>query len=231
MVKLSCKSEAFDVLTPEACYWLGVLAADGCVRMRGRSCITVLKVDDRTLVESFKSFTASEATIFTGQRPNGKSWFSIQLSDRHIFTALCSFGIVPNKSLILKVSPRLSASRDFWRGAVDGDGCLCIKSTGYFCLTLCSGSLDFILQFVGFLASIGIERKITVDARKNSPLYSVQLSGWQARRLLQELYLDCCMGLDRKLAIAERVLNSLSVRVDGVTAKEEIGACKQTLGQ
>jgi hypothetical protein len=227
-----CKSDAFSVLTPESCYWAGVLASDGYVRRRYDSTFIVgLKVDDESLVVSFKNFLQTEATIHHGARPNGKSWFCLNVTDVTLFSDLCALGIVPNKSLTIKVVPRLIASRDFWRGVVDGDGSLCIKSTGYFCCTLCSASWDFICQFKEFLATIEVIRKITVDARKKSPLYSIQLSGWQARRLVRELYQDCCMALDRKLSIAERVMSSGSVRLVGVTAKEDTGACKQNLGQ
>jgi hypothetical protein len=224
MKKFFCRSDVFQVLTPEACYWAGVLASDGCIRIKGKnSRIVVLKVDDRSLVDSFKSFLQSEATIFSGERFNGKHWYLLQVSDSQIFFDLCTQGIVPNKSLTLKVSQRLAMDRDFWRGVMDGDGCLCIKSSGYFSLLLCSASWDFILQFSDFLGSLGIVRKITVDSRKRSPLYSIQLSGWQARTLVKELYRDCCMALDRKLSIAEAVMDAKGVRMVGVTAKEELG--------
>jgi hypothetical protein len=177
-------------------------------------------MDDQTLVAAFKAFVRSEATIFSGERPNGKHWYSIQVSDSQIFHDLCALGIVPRKSLTLKVSQRLAQSRDFWRGAVDGDGCLYLKSGKYLAMFLCSASFDFICQFSDFLSSLGISRKITVDERKKNPLYSIQLSGWQARRLARELYLDCCMALDRKLAIAEQAMRLEDLRVDGVTAKE-----------
>lgn len=226
MQRYACNDQAFSILTPEACYWAGVLAADGCVRTRALSShVVVLKMDDLELIEKFRSFTRSEATIHSGVRFNGKTWYSIQISSDRMFADLCGLGIVPNKSLVLSVSARLANSRDFWRGVLDGDGGVYVSS-GYFRLMICSGSWLFINQLKQFFETLGVRRKITCDARKLNPLYSIQLSGDQARRVAKELYFDCCMALDRKLTVAEKALEFVDrrkTRVDGVTAKEVLG--------
>jgi transposase-like protein len=47
---------AFDVLTPAAEYWLGVLMADGCVSVDRDRVVLSLKTSDRGHLELFKSF-------------------------------------------------------------------------------------------------------------------------------------------------------------------------------
>jgi hypothetical protein len=54
---LPINDSAFDVITPEAEYWVGVLCADGCIQHRpNRQASIDLRMKDREHVEKFAAF-------------------------------------------------------------------------------------------------------------------------------------------------------------------------------
>lgn len=212
MKKLPCNDAAFDVLTPEVAYWAGVLASDGNVRHHCSMKLITLKMNDRDVAEKFKSFMQSEATIHSGLRYK-KRWNLVQINSRRCFDRLGEFGIVPRSS-------------SFWRGAIDGDGNISLK---YSVMFLCSASAVFIEQFRSFLLKHSVESGVYTDYRKKTPLYSVQLSGERCRIVLDLLYREPGSSMDRKRMVAERSMAFVDarLRVDGVTAKEDLGHGKR----
>lgn len=228
MKKLPCNDAAFDVLTPEVAYWAGVRASDGNVRHHCSMKLITLKMNDRDVVEKFKSFMQSEATIHSGLRYK-KRWNLVQINSRRCFDRLGEFGIVPRKSLTLRVADELVKSSSFWRGAIDGDGNISLKDGKYSVMFLCSASAVFIEQFRSFLLKHSVESGVYTDYRKKTPLYSVQLSGERCRIVLDLLYREPGSSMDRKRMVAERSMAFVDarLRVDGVTAKEDLGHGKR----
>jgi hypothetical protein len=106
-------------LSPEAKYWIGFLMADGCVSKRSEVTLE-LKGSDEEHVRKFRAFIKSDAPIKeTSQRCARIAIRSIDLA-----LVLADYGIVPRKSLIACAPAALLYSRDFWRGMIDGDGCI-----------------------------------------------------------------------------------------------------------
>lgn len=112
------REDAFDRLTPEACYWIGFLFADGsvCYRQGHKPQISVgLAARDRDHLVALRNFLGSTSAISEPTPERQACQFSVrsfQLCDR-----LLSLGRYDDR-----VDDALRASRDFWRGVTDGDG-------------------------------------------------------------------------------------------------------------
>jgi transposase-like protein len=119
---------------PNAAYWLGFLMADGCVSIdrsfagnAPRIAVT-LKGDDVGHLELFRQFTGIEMPIRVVEYvtkmgfPTSRATYAF--SQEEIATTAMSYGIIPAKTLVARVDDRLAWNPHFWRGMVDGDGCL-----------------------------------------------------------------------------------------------------------
>lgn len=122
----------FDNLNADSLYWLGFIAADGHV---GSNClvITISKKDINHLYK-FKIFVEGNSNLKI--REYNKSC-SIVLYSKHIVNTLRNYGFFNDKSVSLRIDNRFTNSRDFWRGMIDGDGCLLIDKRGQQKLNFC----------------------------------------------------------------------------------------------
>lgn len=129
---LPCKEDFFDVIDTEVkAYWLGFLAADGCIHtsINARQIRTrlsmVLGGKDREHVVTFLRDIESAAKI--GDRGKGCVGFAITC-DR-MTSALIMHGITSRKSLRLKFPRTVPEAlvHHFIRGYFDGDGCVSIN--------------------------------------------------------------------------------------------------------
>ena len=103
-------------------YWLGVMAADGCVYDKNKISL-VLSVKDENLIRQFVSEVCPDYQI--KYFPNTKS-VGIRISDHQMRQDLERHGITPRKSYSLTwpyVLPD-QYSMPFILGLFDGDGCL-----------------------------------------------------------------------------------------------------------
>lgn len=108
------------------------------------------------------------------------------------------------------VNDTLARSRDFWRGAVDGNGSLGILATGYAYCGLC-GSRRLLEAFLGFLQSHDLGGRMTL--RPDKSVFQVGTAGYLAERIIRLLYEDAPVALDRKAASAARIAAAEDVRV------------------
>lgn len=139
---------AFDGLGSggEADYYAGLIASDGCIdsREHGKKRIRLyLHRDDLTTIEGFSRFVGRPGGI----RKGVGNLLGITVYSKEMYNALVANGITPRKTFTIEVSESLADSADFWRGAIDGDGCLGMRKIGipYCCLT--SASKTFAIQF------------------------------------------------------------------------------------
>ena len=194
-----------------ALYWAGVLAADGCVCLSGagQKCVGFTS-KDRSFVEDFRRFLLSDLKV----KELRGAIFQLDVYSTQLFDDLVALGITPRKSLNLKVVGELSASPDFWRGAVDGDGCIHWQGNTPV-VVLSSSSIAFAGQFQEFCGCIGVKsaRYVVSGTGSKHPGYQVRISGCVCRLLLEFLYRPSAIALHRKKILAEEVLEFYSVRV------------------
>ena len=190
---------AFDIITDESAYWLGLLMADGniCHRNKPHNTYTLsLEMKDKEHIEKFKIFMQAEHTIF----PH-RNIFGISLPVKNYANRLSEFGIIPNKSLNAEVK-LLQNNRHFWRGVIDGDGCLGNYKAGF--TLVMNGSKILCNQFYQFVKQFCPKLKATVRKMTAGNLYVLQITGTNAKIISNILYSNSLVYLDRKFDIAKR---------------------------
>lgn len=198
----------FDSITPESAYWIGFLMADGNVYLK-RHCISLkLAEKDAEHIYKFQTFlhTNYAVTHYSATcTNNNKAYAAVRLCiySKRLTEKLATYGVLPNKSFTAK-AVNVETNRDFWRGVVDGDGCLRFCKNGnnikYPHVDLI-GSLDLMQQYKVFL-----ERNIPDYTPHVNPLhkiYSVRTGGQNAKTIAALLYKDATTALSRKTQIAK----------------------------
>ena len=207
---------AFDTVTEESAYWIGLLMADGCVFDR-KNRLPVLTL---SLAEKDKDHIARLRQFLSATHPlrsnpgklNGKIFprWRIDIASRGLCAALAKYGVVPRKSLIAQVAG-LEMNRHFWRGIIDGDGSVYIaadrigtKSSARISLV---GAPSLLQQFISFVKERLPGVELRTYAKANNKAVQVHTSGTRALRILNLLYGDCTTALPRKADLAYFLLN------------------------
>ena len=115
----------FDELNNEKVYYLGFLAADGCVRPNRNEIKIGLSAIDREWLEEFKLKLNSEREIEDYITNKGFAVSELKFSSLKIKTELAKYSIVPNKTYLgitMKNIPD-KYKLAFIKGYFDGDGC------------------------------------------------------------------------------------------------------------
>lgn len=204
----SINDAAFSIPTPESAYWAGFLMADGCIRKnRSGVQLSVAPADIKHIVK-FRDFLGSDHKIVT-QRPAPSSTpkttgkVGIEISSRQIQADLAKFGVTPKKSKTAQVCG-LEMDRDFWRGMIDGDGCISTKpSTGDPSINLV-GTLGVVSAFLAFAKTI--DQKVGAKTHKRGSTFGVTIGNRRAYNIIRHLYTEASVALDRKAAIAARII-------------------------
>ena len=192
--------------TAEKAYWLGFIAADGCVYKRtdnnaGNFMFINIHQKDREHLEKFREFMNSNVNIidhiqnqgFSNNTPMSK----IILNSNDLVQDLIDKGIVPRKSLILK-PPKIDEQffLPFILGYFDGDGCLSlIEKTHQFELSFV-GTKE-LLTWINDLLSISNHLGQKHITEKNN--YFIKCGGtFKPYNILKILYDSVSVHLDRK---------------------------------
>lgn len=213
---------AFDDLTPEAAYWAGYLAADGCLRSytekrKNAEISAYAQERDVCLLREFKTWLGSEHALTDRiDKKTGTRGKCFAFSSKNIYDRLISLGITPRKSHTLVVDPVLANSIDFWRGAVDGDGWISIitsvtryRQNGslretdpyqYLIAGLATASPAFAGQFIGFVRDHIPEYNVAYEYHLVNPEKptrhgisgACRINGSKAIKLLNILYYKDC---------------------------------------
>lgn len=115
--------------TPEKAYWLGFIAADGCVFVRDKNASIIINIHEKDVehLEKFKKFVKSDAKIVhhiqTEGFSNNTPMVKFTLNSVKMAQDLINKGVVPKKSLILK-PPNIEEEfyLPYILGYFDGDG-------------------------------------------------------------------------------------------------------------
>jgi hypothetical protein len=214
---------AFDEITPNSAYWIGMLITDGSVVWYDNLASVVLQlgVADRDHVVKFQDFMKTDHAItdikpgtvrpiYDGGKPllnRGASRISI--GSNRLADVLSMYGVVPNKSLVASVN-HLEINPDFWRGAVDGDGSIRQDRSPSVRM---HGSKRIIWQFSEFCRAVYPPAKVNVAQRGN--IFVSSVNGKTAAILCDCMYNNDGTALDRKKKIALNILSTFNIkRVD-----------------
>jgi DNA-binding transcriptional regulator WhiA len=210
--KKDINSDVFEKIdTEEKAYWLGFLYADGSLykNKKGNSTFELtLKESDLLHIEKFKDFVQSKHSI--KYRKNTKA-YRIMFGDNKFFSDLVKLGCTERKSLTLKFPTKEQVPnkylKDFIRGYFDGDGSFNVYNT--------KNRKNCVLSLLGtkeFLKGIQERTNIPVislhkDKRHSDNTYFISYSGNFCYQILQFLYEDSKVYLDRKYQIYCKIKN------------------------
>lgn len=208
---------AFDTITEASAYWMGFLCADGYFISNGSGSPQIvlgLARKDRGHVEKFRAFLKSTHNVADVVNKtslgyhDGKGGLSsyFRVRSRQLFAALERRGLAC-KSPERIPNDELENSVHFWRGAVDGDGTVRLhvdprRNYRFPHIMLC-GHMPLMEKFQAFLARQGLPTNITDTA---SGIYQIRLMGKGALKLIEMLYDNATVALDRKHATARELL-------------------------
>lgn len=219
---------AFDEINERSAYWIGFLMADGCItEPRGRtgspSVSVSLSERDVAHLELFRSFVGSlhkihhytvPSKVICGNRKqtNPTNAVAFRFASHRITSRLAEFGVVPRKSNTAECLGGLESNRDFWRGVVDGDGCLSIAEiqarrsiTRRPTIQVC-GSHAIVSQFCKWVNGNLPHRRRPVIVHPFSTIWKCVINGRDAITITKELYDNCSVALLRKYAIAKDII-------------------------
>lgn len=179
---------AFAEFGPDRNYWVGFLMADGSVRGAPFNSVTLtLAEQDRDHVRKFRDFLSSGHKLAT-VKPSGKNrntYARICVSSRTIIYDLQLLNVVENKTFITRAPDSLLLDRDFWRGAIDGDGWIFTKQN---CPRMgLKGSQTIIEQFAEF-AAYATGRSTRVFVKPDRNVWMAATQGEYARNIIEVLY-------------------------------------------
>lgn len=200
--KYDVNESAFNIPTPEMLYWLGFLYADGTVSEQSRQLAVTLKCSDFEHLNKLKAFLKSTHPLLEiSQLVNGTQCKTIRLTvtSKPLIANLCSLGM--NLKSLDRVCPvDFIESRDFWRGVIDGDGHLGIGKRRKLEVV---GGFKLMSQFLDYIKSI---TKTSTTVLSNKNIYRIMLIDNNAGKVVQTLYLNNDVALERKEKIAKEFM-------------------------
>ena len=202
---------AFNAITSANVYWTGFLFADGGIDYSEDTPLICLELarKDRDHVEKFRAFLKSDYAIsdvvhkHSYGRDGTTPASSFRARSRPIANALEARGLMVKKSLRDPVAA-MAASRDFWRGMVDGDGWIGLRDN--YPVVGLSGQRLILDRFQTFLTSHELPPHEIVPTE--SGIWKIVVSGNNARTLVRLLYRDAGTALERKRERAEIIMQS-----------------------
>ena len=200
--ELPVNHASFAWLTCDVRYWAGFLIADGCVH--DNEVTLTLSDKDADQIHKFKSFLSSEHKIRTYRdKKVDRGYIGLTFTSRQIVSDLNELGITPRKTFTAEACLELAHCRDFWRGVVDGDGCLGLVNGKIPYIELI-GSEKLMHQFKDFINAT-CNHPVKVHKLKN--IFRVRCNSGPAVKLIKVLYAYPSTSLTRKQLIADRIIN------------------------
>jgi len=199
------KRKELNIEGPNLWYLVGLITTDGCLCLDGRHIDITSK--DYKFLQDIEAATGITNKI--GAKYNGKKqkYFHIQIGNRNLYDFLLSIGLTQNKSLILGSLqiPRLYFI-DFLRGVIDGDGCIrrWTHPTNYreqWSLRIYSGSERFIKWLRD--TNVCLLKVQGVIHREAETKWTLKYGKMAARQIARRCYYKDCLGLNRKIQLAQ----------------------------
>jgi hypothetical protein len=209
--KYSVNEEYFNKIdTEEKAYWLGFIAADGCVQCRKSKTLLSVELAKKDEDHLIKLKNAIEYTGPLHQRKakNGKgSSCCLQVSSMKMVPDLMRHGIVERKSKILQ--PPFMINKEFYRhwirGFFDGDGSISLCKDGRIKGEFFSGSKNIIEFIVKEFFPLNIFLTLDIYTSKNCLGFHKSFSGkYRINQLHKTMYDNATVYLDRKKKIFEQ---------------------------
>lgn len=189
--------------TPEKAYWLGFIAADGCVLATANRLTVELSGKDASHLAQLNADLNYDRPLSWN-----RSCAATVAESARLVADLASHGILPRKTTgLMPWDGPPDLMPHYWRGMVDGDGSIYhVRS-------------DWVINLTGTKAVVrsfgqwaGVACGSTAQPRQAAGAWTLSICGaGVAYRLAVALYAEPVRALPRKLALAREIL---SVRPD-----------------
>lgn len=190
----------FENKSEDLMYWLGFIAADGNIH---DNCLNItIHSDDAYHLQSFLDFCKSTHLVKKNKNENTSR---IDIRNRKLANILTELGITRNKSLTFSPTKEMCESSSFWRGMIDGDGCIYMSKDRGLSMNLCSGSSDCIEAFERWVKS---KTDTAAKSKKRPSAYYFSITGKHVAKVANELYAgNPKYFLDRKREAMKKVID------------------------
>jgi len=191
-------------------YLVGLITSDGCLSSDGRHIDITAK--DHEFLERIKNATGIDNKIGIKYGVKRQRAFHIQIGNKNFYNFLLMIGLTPKKSLTLG---SLNVSRkhfvDFLRGLIDGDGCIRkwihpLNKGEQWSLRIYSGSGVFIKWLNGMTEYLlNVKGRVHRETDKK---WILKYGKMAAKEIARQCYYKSCLGLKRKIRLAQQCLDS-----------------------
>lgn len=201
-INMNCDQSFFRSINNElAAYWLGFIAADGCVSSYRNTLQIKLSLVDADHLDSFRKDIRSQREV-----KRYAKYAQIRIDNRFLHLDLNNRGIVPRKSFVLEWDKTTHDMEDeyiwhFVRGYFDGDGCWGTKGRNSryrnsVVFTITSVSSNFVDGLVKFMNQQGVNVKLYSSRDHVFRAQTCNLEN--CRTLYHFMYDNASSYLDRK---------------------------------
>lgn len=204
-------------------YWLGFLAADGCVFSyddnRQDSIILTLQENDVEILEKLKTSLNCNKPLYHYKRADNRRYARFDISSNIMSQDLSQYGIVPNKTYKYIFPDNIDTKyyRDFIRGFFDGDGCISkhfTQNTLYKVNITITGFFKNLQRIQEELKNNDIHSILSEDKRKSKPEnkfgHIVFTNKIDKVKFLLYIYKDSHLYLERKYLLAQKFISLVS---------------------
>ena len=199
--------------TEDKAYWLGFIYADGCISKN--TLIIELHAQDLDhlikLSNSLETDRPIRKIISTHRNGTAKETARFTVTSSSLINDLENLNITKAKAFICKPPLDLipvSLQRHFWRGVIDGDGCISIlynKQYEYSKIEFgITGNINTCKSFIDWNLQFGTKFNLSKD--KSSFRARLSRNKKSIKPILQTFYTNCSIFLDRKKAKADTFL-------------------------
>lgn len=194
----------FEVIdTEEKAYWLGFIAADGCITRMESNLDIGLQYSDRNHLVKFINSINGDIDMINDKTVkcslNNKSYESSRLTigSKKMCQDLIRLGLGPRKSSILNFPTNIPKElmRHYLRGYFDGDGCI-TSNNGVYQISIIATN-DFLNDLKEFLLNLNMT-KTKLEQRNSNMAVWKKKGRNQIKIFLDYIYKDSTIYLDRK---------------------------------
>lgn len=215
--KYKIKDDFFDCIdTKEKAYFLGLLYADGYNNEKSGSIKLSLKEDDKQILETLNKLIFENKPLQFNKSKNEK-WSNIvtlQIVNRKISNKLVELGCMQAKSFKIKFPQFLPENliSHFIRGYFDGDGHISKNIKKRYLSIVSTGEFNIYIKEL-LLTKLQVTSRLIFRNPKNRITQTLVVSGdRQIKKVLDYIYKDATIYLDRKYQIYKNLINILDNR-------------------
>ena len=196
-------------------YLVGLITTDGCLLSDGRHIDITAK--EYKFLDKLNSRLGIRNKICVKNKGKINEAYAINFSNRNLYEFLLSIGLTPCKSLTQdEVIVPDEFFCDFLRGIIDGDGCIrnWIHPTNkgeQWSLRIYSSSLAFVEWLRREIEYLFKARgRLHKDAKEKpfADLFILKYGKMAAQWIIKRCYYEDCLGLDRKIRLAQECRDS-----------------------